>query len=87
MEEFARCSVCARTPLVGEGVTVMQKGRREALVCDLCPAKPRAAALGEPVRRERIRSAEGASTVERLYPRPVFPGVSGRPAKPAETVA
>jgi hypothetical protein len=86
MEEFARCAVCARTPLVGEGVAVMLKGRREAIVCDQCLASPRAASLGEAVRYERIRSAAGAANVMRVYPRPVMPS-RGSPAKRAETVA
>ena len=70
MEEFSRCSVCSRTPLVGEAVTVLARGRREAPVCDLCREKPRAAQLGEPVRRDRVRSAAGAETVRRLFPTP-----------------
>lgn len=81
MEDFARCSVCARTPLVGETVTVKVLGRRESLVCDLCAENPRARALGEAARRERIRSAVGAATVERVYPRPVTP-VPEVPAAP-----
>jgi hypothetical protein len=80
MEEFTRCSVCDRTPLVGEGVTVRERGRREALVCDLCADNPRALALGEPVRRERIRSAAGAANVERVFPRPVVPVPEQPPA-------
>jgi hypothetical protein len=67
-DEFVRCSVCSRTPLVGEGVTVLRRGRREAMVCDLCLAKPRAGALGEPVGRDRIRSAAGAATVRIATP-------------------
>lgn len=86
MEEFAPCSVCARTPLVGEGVTVMQMGRREAIVCDQCLSAPRTGSLGEAVRRERVRSAGGAANVARVYPRPVAPA-RAKPAKPAETVA
>ena len=35
MDEFTRCSVGARTPLIGEQVTVMQKGRREATLLRL----------------------------------------------------
>ena len=71
MEEFDRCSVCSRTPLVGESVTVLARGRREAPVCDLCLEKPRTAQLGEPLRRERVRNAAGAETVERVFPTPV----------------
>ena len=71
MEEFSRCSVCTRTPLVGESVTVLARGRREAPVCDLCRQKPRAAQLGEAVRRDRVRSAAGAETVRRLFPTPI----------------
>jgi hypothetical protein len=71
MEEFSCCSVCCRTPLVGESVTVLARGRREAPVCDLCRRKPRAAQLGERVRRDRVRSAAGAETVRRIFPTPV----------------
>ena len=71
MDEFSQCAICSRMPLVGEGVTVMQRGRREAIVCDPCIAKPRAAELGEPVRRERMKTAAGAETVQRIIPRPV----------------
>jgi hypothetical protein len=70
MEESVRCSVCARTPLVGEGVTVMRAARREAVVCDPCLERPRAAQLGDAVRRERVRSALGAETVRRIWPEP-----------------
>jgi hypothetical protein len=71
MEEFTHCAVCDRTPLVGEGMIVLEKGRREAAVCSLCLAKPRAAALGEPIREERVRTAVGAATVHRVIPTPV----------------
>ena len=71
MEDFEHCSICARTPLVGEGFTVVGGGRREQLVCDLCLAKPRAAALGEQLRRGRVKSAAGAANVQRIYPQPV----------------
>ncbi len=71
MDEFSQCAICSRMPLVGEGVTVMQRGRREAIVCDPCIAKPRAAELGEPVRRERMKTVAGAETVQRIIPRPV----------------
>jgi len=71
MEEFTRCAVCNRTPLVGEGVAVLPRGTREAAVCDCCLAKPRAQALGEPIRHERIHTAAGAATVKRLIPEPV----------------
>jgi hypothetical protein len=77
VEETARCSVCTRAPLVGESVTVVARGRRESVVCGLCDRKPRAAALGETVRAERVRTAVGAATVRRDYPRPV-PGVRPR---------
>jgi hypothetical protein len=66
VDEFTTCAACSRTPLVGERVTLMSDGSREAPVCELCSDRPRAAALGEPVRRERIRSAAGASNVRRL---------------------
>ena len=68
MDEFDTCSVCARTPLVGEGITVLRRGDREAMVCDLCLAKPRAAALGERIRRDRVRTAAGADTVRIATP-------------------
>jgi hypothetical protein len=71
MDEFTQCATCSRVPLVGEAVTVIQRGRREAIVCDPCLAKPRAAELGEPVRRERMKTAAGAETVQRIIPRPV----------------
>lgn len=86
MDEFARCQVCTRTPLVGEEVTVMRSARREAIVCDQCVSTPRAATLGEVVGRERIRSAEGAANVERVFPRPVA-SPSSRPARRAGTAA
>ena len=57
MDEFERCSVCARTPLVGEGVTVLGDRDRESVVCDLCLERPRAANLGKTLRRERVRAA------------------------------
>jgi hypothetical protein len=68
MDEFDRCSVCARVPLVGEGITVLRRANREAMVCDLCLAKPRAAALGEEIRRDRVRTAAGAATVRVATP-------------------
>jgi hypothetical protein len=68
MDEFDHCSVCARTPLVGEGITVLRRGESEAMVCDLCLAKPRAAALGERIRRDRVRTAAGAETVRIATP-------------------
>jgi len=70
MEESVRCSVCARTPLVGEEVTMMRGARRESVVCDPCLERPRAAQLGDVVRRERVRSAAGAETVRRVWPEP-----------------
>jgi hypothetical protein len=57
MNEFESCSVCTRTPLVGEAVTVLGGRGREAVVCDLCLERPRAARLGVPLRRERVRAA------------------------------
>ncbi len=81
MDEYRRCSVCARTPLVGEQVTVMQNGHREALVCDQCLGAPRAEALGEAVGCERVRSAAGAANVSRIYPRPVAPRPAKRPGR------
>jgi hypothetical protein len=73
MEEFTPCSICSRTPLVGEGVTVIDDGSRESPVCDLCLGRPRVRALGEPSRRERVRSSEGAATVTRAWPQPARP--------------
>lgn len=73
MEEFTPCAVCARTPLIGEAITVAIRDRREATICDLCLQKPRAATLGEPSRRDRVRSAAGAANVHRVFPRPVVP--------------
>jgi hypothetical protein len=70
MEEFTRCSVCCRTPLVGEEITLMRRGRREAAVCDLCLERPRTSALGDVMRRERVRTAAGASSVHRAWPAP-----------------
>jgi hypothetical protein len=81
MEEFSRCAICDRTPLVGEGISVFSGGKREAAVCDLCLAKPRASALGEVVRRERIHTAAGAETVKRVIPAPVHAGAPARPAR------
>jgi hypothetical protein len=71
MDEFSQCAVCARTPVIGEGVAVVRRGPDEVLVCDCCRRKPRAAALGEPIRRERIHSLEGAANVKRTFPKPV----------------
>ena len=70
MDEFTPCSVCLRTPLLGEEVTIMRKGERESALCDLCLGRPRAAVLGEQLRRERIRSIVGAETVTRIWPTP-----------------
>ncbi|MFN8159932.1 MAG: hypothetical protein U0R52_02650 [Solirubrobacterales bacterium] len=75
MEEASRCSVCTRTPLVGETVTIVHDGSRESAVCDLCASKPRAASLGEPARRERVRSATGAANVRRIFPSPPSPAL------------
>jgi hypothetical protein len=71
VNEFTNCFICERHPLVGEEVTLFADGNRETPVCDLCLPNPRAAALGEAVGRERIRTAEGAATVRRLIPVPV----------------
>jgi hypothetical protein len=57
VNEFEPCSVCARTPLVGEAVTVIGDHDRESVVCDLCLERPRTARLGVPLRRERVRAA------------------------------
>jgi hypothetical protein len=48
----------------------MRSGRREWAVCDLCLERPRAAALGEASRRERVRSVGGAASVRRIWPAP-----------------
>jgi hypothetical protein len=69
MDEFTPCSICTRTPLVGEGVAIA--GEEEVPICNLCLHRPRAAALGEPLRRERVHSVEGAETVARVWPTPV----------------
>jgi hypothetical protein len=74
MDEFTPCKICLRTPLVGEQVTIMRTGERESAVCDLCLGRPRAAALGEQQRRERVRSLEGAETVIRSWPTPAQGG-------------
>ncbi len=81
MDEFTRCGACSRTPLVGEEITVMRKGRRESAVCDLCLERPRAAALGEAIRRERVRSVAGAVNVRRVWPTPATERVES--AEPA----
>jgi hypothetical protein len=70
MDEFAACSVCARTPLIGERVAVMSRAEKAATVCDLCLLNPRAVSLGEQIRSERVRSAAGAANVRRAWPRP-----------------
>ena len=70
MDEFRPCSICLRTPLVGERMTVIGNGRRESAVCSLCLERPRAGTLGEPLRRERVRSAAGAANVRRAEPTP-----------------
>jgi hypothetical protein len=87
MDEFDRCSVCARTPLVGEGVTVLRRADREATVCDLCLAKPRAATLGEEIRRDRVRTAAGADTVRLATPIAVRGRKLIRPAGTPKTAA
>jgi hypothetical protein len=70
MDEFTRCSVCTRTPLIGEEIAVMTAGHRESPVCELCLGRPRADVLGELVRRERIQSSAGAASVRRIWPVP-----------------
>jgi hypothetical protein len=87
VEEFGFCAVCARMPLVGEGITVYRaKGGTDIGVCDLCLEKPRTRTLGEPVRRDRVRSAAGAANVQRIFPRPVGPRPGGAPATPPASV-
>ena len=78
MDEFSKCVVCARTPVVGEGVTIFGGGEAEVLVCDCCRRKPRARQMGEPVRRDHVRSIEGAANVRRTFPRPVRPKLPAR---------
>jgi hypothetical protein len=93
MDEFDRCSVCARTPLVGERISVLRRGGSESIVCDLCLAKPRAAALGEQIRRDRVRTAAGADTVRiatpvvggKPPPEEPAPGISRPAGQPAAT--
>ncbi len=70
MDEFTCCAVCSRNPLIGEQVTVIAGEGRESPVCDLCLDRPRAFDLGDPLRRERIRSAAGAESVQRVWPVP-----------------
>jgi hypothetical protein len=78
MDEFTRCSVCTRTPLIGEEIAVMTAGLRESAVCELCLGRPRADVLASWRRRERIQHA-GAAGVRRIWP--------VRPAPRAEPVA
>jgi hypothetical protein len=85
MDEFTPCCACSRTPLVGEQVTVIRNGGREAAVCDLCLERPRTAALGEAVRRERMRSVAGAAAVRRVWPSPA--SEPARLAQPAAPIA
>jgi hypothetical protein len=80
MDEFGRCSVCLRNPLIGERITVMRDGQREAAVCDFCLQSPRAKVLGEAVRRERVRSAAGAANVKRARPAPALQPQRPEPA-------
>lgn len=65
----------------------MQRGRREAAVCDLCLGKPRASSLGVLARRDRVRSAEGAINVTRVFPTPVVPAPSAPARRTAATQA
>jgi hypothetical protein len=81
MDEFVPCSVCSRTPLIGEEMTVLGKAGRESPVCGLCLERPRAMALGEPLRRERKRSAAGAANVRRSLPA-AAPRIERREATP-----
>jgi hypothetical protein len=70
MDELRRCTVCDRTPLVGEQVGVVSSRGREAIVCLQCAATPRALALGAPDRQQRVRSAVGAASVRNPAPTP-----------------
>jgi hypothetical protein len=83
MDEFTTCFICERHPLVGEEVSLFADGSRETPVCDHCLPNPRAAALGEPVGRERIRTVEGAATVRRLIPVPVTPRAPAQEPQPS----
>jgi hypothetical protein len=51
------CTVCRRTPLVGERVHVYANG---SVVCDLC----RHERAGEPERSERVRHSEAGHAVK-----------------------
>ena len=85
MNEFTDCFICGRNPLVGDEVMVFSNSGRDTAVCDPCLSNPRAAAMGDRVGRERIRSAEGAATVRRLIPVPVPQRTSpDKPALPVE---
>ena len=68
MQELDRCAVCRRTPLVGEEMLVLRGEARDSFVCALCIECPRASALGEMVRRERVRTTAGAKNVARVLP-------------------
>jgi hypothetical protein len=81
MDEFVPCSVCSRTPLIGEEVTVLGRGGGESPVCSLCLERPRTRALGEPLRQERMRSATGAANVRRSWPVPA-PRIERRETTP-----
>jgi hypothetical protein len=60
-----QCSVCARTPLVGEWTTAHADGGGVVWLCELCESEPRRSArLGAPLRRARVRST-AASNVRR----------------------
>ncbi len=61
----AHCAVCRRAPVVGETVTVY-RGAVDSFACDQCECKPAAERLGDPVRRERVRTTAGALTVRRI---------------------
>ncbi len=63
----------------------MQRGRREAAVCDLCLLKPRARSLGVLAGRDRVRSAEGAINVTRVFPTPVAPATPAPARRTAAT--
>jgi hypothetical protein len=81
MDEFVPCSVCSRTPLIGEEVTVLGRGGGESPVCSLCLERPRTETLGEPLRRERMRTAAGAANVRLSSPAPA-PSIERRRATP-----
>ena len=60
------CIACGRTPLVGETVTVHRADGADACACDVCLGSSRADKIGEPFRRDGVRTTGGALTVRRI---------------------